>query len=56
MKPGITCLCQVGGRNSILFKKWMELDKDYIDNWSLMLDFKILLKTLPAVLRGSGAA
>ena len=56
MRPGITCLWQVNGRNAIPFERWMELDKDYIDNWSLMLDFKILLKTLPSVLRGSGAA
>ena len=56
MRPGITCLWQVNGRNAIPFEKWMELDREYIDNWSLMLDFKILLKTLPAVLRGSGAA
>jgi exopolysaccharide biosynthesis polyprenyl glycosylphosphotransferase len=56
MKPGITCLWQVNGRNNISFEKWMELDIEYIDNWSLWLDLKILLKTLPAVLRGSGAA
>ena len=53
MRPGITCLWQINGRNAIPFEKWMELDREYIDNWSLMLDFKILLKTLPAVLRGS---
>jgi len=56
MRPGITCFWQVKGRNAIPFEKWMELDREYIDNWSLMLDFKILAKTIPAVLRGSGAA
>ena len=55
VKPGITCLWQVTGRSSIGFERWMELDMDYIDRWSLGLDFKILLKTIPAVLRGSGA-
>ncbi len=54
MKPGITGIWQVSGRNSISFEKWMELDREYIDNWSLALDFKILLKTIPAVLKGSG--
>lgn len=56
MRPGITCLWQVKGRNAIPFEKWMELDREYIDNWSLMLDLKILLKTFPVVLKGSGAA
>jgi exopolysaccharide biosynthesis polyprenyl glycosylphosphotransferase len=55
MRPGITCTWQVNGRNSIPFEKWMELDKQYIDDWSLWLDFKILAKTIPTVLRGSGA-
>jgi len=54
MKPGLTCLWQVNGRNKINFEKWMKLDLEYIDNWSLLLDFKILLKTIPAVLSGSG--
>jgi len=56
VRPGITCLWQVNGRSNTLFGKWMELDMQYIDNWSLALDLKILLKTVPAVLRGSGAA
>jgi exopolysaccharide biosynthesis polyprenyl glycosylphosphotransferase len=56
VRPGITCLWQVNGRNSVPFEKWMELDMQYIDKWSLWLDFKILAKTIPAVLRGSGAA
>jgi len=54
--PGITCLWQVNGRSSISFDKWMELDMQYIDQWSLWLDFKILARTIPAVLKGSGAA
>jgi exopolysaccharide biosynthesis polyprenyl glycosylphosphotransferase len=56
VKPGITCLWQVNGRSSIPFEKWMELDMQYIDRWSLWLDFKILARTVPAVLRGTGAA
>jgi len=56
VRPGITCLWQVNGRNSIPFEQWMELDMQYIDKWSLWLDLKILAKTIPAVLRGSGAA
>jgi exopolysaccharide biosynthesis polyprenyl glycosylphosphotransferase len=55
-RPGITCLWQVMGRNAIPFKKWMELDKEYIDNWSLGLDMKILTKTFLVVLRGTGAS
>lgn len=56
VRPGITCLWQIGGRSSISFEKWMELDLQYIDKWSLWLDLEILLKTIPAVLKGSGAA
>jgi exopolysaccharide biosynthesis polyprenyl glycosylphosphotransferase len=56
VRPGITCLWQVDGRSKIAFEKWMELDMQYIDQWSLWLDFKILAKTIPAVLKGSGAA
>ncbi|MHB8217576.1 MAG: sugar transferase [Candidatus Sulfotelmatobacter sp.] len=56
VRPGITCLWQVLGRNSIPFEKWMELDLQYIDQWSLWLDFRILIKTIPAVMRGGGAA
>jgi exopolysaccharide biosynthesis polyprenyl glycosylphosphotransferase len=55
MKPGITCLWQVKGRNKIGFEEWMKLDLQYIDNWSLGLDFKILFKTIPVVLIGYGA-
>lgn len=54
MKPGLTCLWQVSGRNKVQFERWMELDRDYIDHWSLWLDFKILLKTIPAVFRCTG--
>jgi exopolysaccharide biosynthesis polyprenyl glycosylphosphotransferase len=56
VRPGITCLWQVGGRSNVSFDRWMQLDMQYIDNWSLWLDLKILLMTLPAVVRGSGAA
>jgi exopolysaccharide biosynthesis polyprenyl glycosylphosphotransferase len=55
VRPGITCLWQVQGRSSTTFGRWMELDMQYIDNWSLWLDFKILAKTLPAVVAGRGA-
>ncbi|MEI9476844.1 MAG: sugar transferase [Deltaproteobacteria bacterium] len=56
VRPGITCLWQVNGRSNTSFDDWMKLDMEYIDNWSLALDLKILLKTIPAVLKGSGAA
>ncbi len=56
MRPGITCLWQISGRNEIVdFNEWMRLDLQYIDNWSLWLDFKILFMTIPVVLRGIGA-
>jgi len=56
MRPGITCLWQVNGRNKITdFGEWAKLDLEYIDNWSLWLDFKILVKTVPVVLFGIGA-
>jgi exopolysaccharide biosynthesis polyprenyl glycosylphosphotransferase len=56
MRPGITCLWQISGRNEIAdFKEWMKLDLEYIDKWSLGLDVKILLKTIPVVLFGIGA-
>ena len=56
VKPGITCLWQVNGRSGISFDQWMLLDLQYMDEWSLWLDFKILAKTVPAVLKGQGAA
>jgi exopolysaccharide biosynthesis polyprenyl glycosylphosphotransferase len=55
VKPGITCLWQVSGRNEIDFYEWMKLDLQYIDNWSLLLDLKIMLRTFPVVLFGKGA-
>jgi exopolysaccharide biosynthesis polyprenyl glycosylphosphotransferase len=55
MKPGITCLWQVNGRNNIAFEDWMKLDLEYLDSWSLWLDTKILLKTVPVVIFGIGA-
>jgi len=55
MRPGITCLWQVCGRNKVSFEEWMKMDLKYIDNWSPWMDFKILLKTIPVVLLGIGA-
>jgi exopolysaccharide biosynthesis polyprenyl glycosylphosphotransferase len=55
MKPGITCLWQVEGRNNIAFEDWMKLDLEYLDNWSLKLDFIILVRTIPVVVFGIGA-
>jgi exopolysaccharide biosynthesis polyprenyl glycosylphosphotransferase len=55
MRPGVTCLWQVRGRRNIKFHEWMQMDLEYLDNWSLWLDFKILIRTIPAVLFGSGA-
>jgi exopolysaccharide biosynthesis polyprenyl glycosylphosphotransferase len=54
MRPGLTCLWQVSGRNEIGFDDWVRLDLEYIDGWCLSLDLKILARTLPAVLNGSG--
>src|SRR2546422_6967211 len=51
IRPGITCLWQINGRSSISFERWMELDMQYIDKWSLWLDLQILIRTIPAVLR-----
>ncbi|UCD94706.1 MAG: sugar transferase, partial [Candidatus Zixiibacteriota bacterium] len=56
VKPGATCLWQINGRNEIDFEGWMKLDLDYIDGWSLRKDAEILVKTLPAVLKGRGAS
>ncbi|HTQ96980.1 MAG TPA: sugar transferase [Candidatus Acidoferrum sp.] len=56
VRPGITCLWQVNGRSSVSFREWMELDLHYIDHWSFWLDVKVIAKTIPAVLRGVGAA
>jgi exopolysaccharide biosynthesis polyprenyl glycosylphosphotransferase len=55
IKPGITCLWQISGRNNIPFERWMEMDRQYVENWCLWLDVKILCKTVPVVILGSGA-
>ena len=55
VRPGLTCLWQISGRSDLPFDKWLELDLKYIASWSLTLDMKILIKTLPAVVRGNGA-
>jgi lipopolysaccharide/colanic/teichoic acid biosynthesis glycosyltransferase len=56
MKPGLTCLWQISGRNEVDFNRWIELDLEYIDSWTPLLDLKILLKTIPVVLSGRGAS
>jgi exopolysaccharide biosynthesis polyprenyl glycosylphosphotransferase len=56
VRPGLTCLWQVSGRNSIGFQDWMYLDMQYIDHWSLGQDFNLILKTVPVVLTGRGAS
>ena len=56
MQPGLTCLWALEGRNQLNFRRWMELDLQYIDTWSPVLDWKILLKTIPVVLIGRGAS
>ena len=56
VRPGLTCLWQIEGRNTIGFTEWVQLDLKYIDNRSIALDCHILLRTLPAVLRGIGAS
>lgn len=56
IKPGITCLWQISGRNELTFEQWMELDRQYIENWNFWLDLQILLKTIPVVLLGKGAS
>jgi len=56
VKPGLTCIWQVSGRNKVKnFEEWMEMDLDYIDNWSLGLDMKLIAKTIPVVFGGKGA-
>ncbi|HET7250549.1 MAG TPA: sugar transferase [Gemmatimonadales bacterium] len=55
MPPGLTCLWQVSGRSELSFERWVQLDLEYIDHWSLRLDARILLQTIPAVLHGRGA-
>jgi exopolysaccharide biosynthesis polyprenyl glycosylphosphotransferase len=55
MRPGLTCLWAICGRDGVDFETWMKMDMQYIDNWSLALDWKILLRTIPRVLTGHGA-
>jgi exopolysaccharide biosynthesis polyprenyl glycosylphosphotransferase len=55
MRPGLTCLWAISGRDGVDFETWMKMDMQYIDNWSLALDWKILLQTIPRVLTGRGA-
>lgn len=56
VKPGLTCIWQVSGRNQIDFEDWMKLDLEYIDNWSLWLDARIIARTIPTVIRANGAS
>jgi exopolysaccharide biosynthesis polyprenyl glycosylphosphotransferase len=56
VRPGCTCLWQISGRNELSFDDWIRLDLEYIDNWSVGLDLAVLVKTVPAVLRGTGAS
>jgi len=55
MKPGMTCTWQVSGRSDLDFDRWMALDLEYIDNWTLWLDIRLMIQTVPAVVRGTGA-
>ena len=54
--PGLTCLWQISGRSNLGFDEWIRLDLKYIDEWSLVLDLRILALTVPAVFRGEGAS
>jgi exopolysaccharide biosynthesis polyprenyl glycosylphosphotransferase len=56
VRPGLTCVWQVSGRNRIAFDEWMYLDMQYIDNWSLAQDVGLIMKTVPVVLTGRGAS
>jgi lipopolysaccharide/colanic/teichoic acid biosynthesis glycosyltransferase len=56
VRPGLTGLWQISGRSELHFERWIELDLQYIDQWSLALDLRIILKTVPAVLSGAGAS
>ncbi len=55
MRPGMTCIWQVSGRNSIMDERRLQMDVDYVEQWSLWLDLKLLLKTIPVVISGKGA-
>ena len=54
MRPGLTCLWQIGKRNQMRFEDWMKLDLEYIDSWTIQLDFYIIVKTIPVIIRGTG--
>jgi exopolysaccharide biosynthesis polyprenyl glycosylphosphotransferase len=56
VRPGLTCVWQVSGRNEVSFEHWMMLDMRYIDHWSLLADLRLILRTVPAVLTGRGAS
>jgi len=56
VRPGVTCLWQISGRSTLGFDEWIRLDLQYIDEWTFRTDLMILIKTLPAVLRGEGAS
>jgi len=56
VRPGLTCIWQVSGRNQISFEEWMYLDMQYIDNWTLMTDLSLILRTVPVVVTGRGAS
>lgn len=56
VKPGITCIWQISGRNNVDFEEWMEMDAEYVDRWSLWMDMEILAKTVPVVLLRKGAS
>jgi len=56
VKPGLACLREVSGRSSLSFERWLELDLKYIDEWNLGLDFQIMLRLVPSVLKGDGAS
>ena len=53
--PGLTCIWQVSGRNNLSFEEWMNMDIEYIENWSLLLDVKLIFKTFAVVFSGDGA-
>ncbi len=55
VKPGVTCIWQVSGRSDVDFDTWIDMDLEYIEDWSLRLDLKLLAKTVPAVITGRGA-
>jgi len=55
MRPGLTCLWAIRGRDALDFDEWMQMDLEYIDRWSLLLDLQVLARTIPVVLAGKGA-